>query len=180
MPPQGSMPICPQIVAIAKPKRIKWCLEELLDFATYLEGKVHETSYPGVCLVELENKNDISKINESLRIYKFSFAKRLVITYKCVKERDQLVQIIRDILNIIILLFNINSVRIIYSLRGRSKEYLTKETISILLKEYMLTENRHSHLILDLEGLDKVVALSFGLARSCGYDCLLVKPPTIR
>ncbi len=171
------MPLCPQVIAVSKPKRVRWCYEELADLAAYLEGEVEETGFPGVCTV-YTRRRVIDSIDDALRLYKFSFAKRVVIPWSCVKEQGELTEILENLFNILrnIYIEKYSEVRLIVSLRGRSKQYLPASTLHKLLVEHGMRGDRRSRLVLAIEGLDSIVAVAFGRERSCGYDCLLVRP----
>ena len=156
---------------------MRWCYEELADLAAYLEGEVEETGFPGVCVVHTHRRVTDS-IDDALRLYKFSFARRIVVPLDCARERGELMNILKNIFNIMknVYIEKYSGVRLIVSLRGSSKRYLSTDALHKLLVEHGVKEDRRSRLVLAIEGLDRIVAVALGLEKSCGYGCLLVRP----
>jgi len=159
---------------------VRWCYEELTDLSAYLEGEVRETEFPGVCTVHAR-REVINSIDNALRLYKFSFARRVVVPWKCAGERNGLIEILKEIFNILnnIYIKKYPEIRLVVSLRGSSKQYLSTSSLQRLLVDHGIRENRRSKLVLDIEGLDRIVAVAFGRESSCGYGCLLVRPKTL-
>ncbi len=142
-----------------------------------MEGEVEETEFPGVCTV-YTRRRVIDSIDYALRLYKFSFARRIVVPWFCAREKGELARILKNIFNIIknIHLEKYSEVRLIVSLRGRSKQYLSESALYKMLVEHSIRGNKKSRLLLAIEGLDSIVAVTLGRERSCGYGCLFVKP----
>ena len=108
-----------------------------------------------------------------IRKYKFSFARRIVFTHACAANREELINLIKALLE----KYKAGSpIRIIFALRGSSKKYIDKKELEGILSEYNIAHSRKSRLILDLEGLGDIVALTLGQEASCGFDCMLVAP----
>ncbi len=164
---------CPKIIAIAKPKRTKWCYEELMDLATFMGGEVHYTNYEGVFTITSNIEIPLENILTGIRIYKFAFAKRLVLVMECAWSRDETLNAIIKILD----KFNkLSNIKVIMAQRGASKKYINKNDIKNIMKNKRLFYNKKSNIVLDIEGIDNLIAISFGPSISCGFDCMLVLP----
>lgn len=178
MPPERDLPVCPAAVIVAKPKRTRWCLEEAWDLATVLGLRVYETGNTGVFLLWGDSPH-LSREGflDSLRRYRFSFASRVVLSRACIRlageDRDRIVEeaysVIKKALSRVA-----GGVRLIIALRGKSKGYLDEHAISDFIRASGLRVDRRGPYILDLEGFDNNIIVSWGRPRSCGYQCLLV------
>ncbi len=156
MPATGGMPECPSAVIVAKPGREAWALEEAWDLAVIVSGRVEKTRFPGVMLLYSPLRGE--KLVEALRRGpRNAFIKRIVVARACFRmgRVERLEGLPRR-------------ARLIVALRGSSKSMDYRSVIGV---DY---NDRRSQLVIDVEGVDDVIIVSWGRALSCGYDCLLV------
>ncbi len=151
------MPLCPAAVVVAKPGRVGWALEEAWDLAVLLDGEARETGYPGVILVysNLPRHEIVEKFRRALRQ---SFIVRIVVPRVC-GTVDSPPRVKPPV----------ERARLIVALRGASKRVPVEEIIV-----GRLVRDRRSRYIVDVEGVDEIIMVSWGEARACGYDCTLV------
>ncbi len=179
MPAEGVLSICPSAVAVAKPKRARWSLDELWDLAAYIGGRVVETRYVGVYLIftdEVKGYEELASVfKEALALYKLSFTSRVVVSRSCVKARGEPGTIIADVKNALREALNdmgALTVRVIVSLRGEVKELLDRSMIESFIASLGRRLDRRSNDIIDVEGVDDMVIISWGRGNRCGYGCL--------
>ncbi|MCE4622796.1 MAG: hypothetical protein F7B19_05740 [Desulfurococcales archaeon] len=177
MPAERSVPLCPTAIIISKPKRIQWCLEEAWDIASYLGAEVHSTPYDGVFYLAAGIGIRREELLNAIRTYKFSFASRLVIVNTCISlENKDSNAVITEFSEYIEKLSESipTPVRLISSLRGKSKQFLNDSLINNILLKNNIKIHRKSGYAIDVEGLDDFISISWGKIMSCGYRCILI------
>jgi len=160
VPVEERVPECPTAVVVAKPGRARWALEEAWDLAVLLGGRAEETGYPGV--IVLRAPVSWGEAAAALaRAPRNAFIARIVVPGACgsVESPPRVEAPPRA--------------RLIVALRGASKSL----DLAGLLGGRVPFNDRRSPVVVDVEGLDRVVSVTVGRARSCGYGCLLVAPP---
>jgi len=159
VPAEERVPECPTAVIVAKPGRVRWALEEAWDLAVLLEGSVEETPYAGVFVIRapLSWRDAAGAL---ARAPKSAFIARIVVPGACGSvDAPPRVEVPPR-------------ARLIVALRGASKTV----DLAALLGGRIPFNVRRSHTVVDVEGVDRVVSVTVGRARSCGYGCLLVAP----
>ena len=124
-----------------------------------LGGEARETGYPGVIVIEAPRRPLPPE-----KFPKMAFISRITVPLHCLQPptRDGLLEALRGAPR---------RARVIYALRGETKQAWIREIVESLVKA-----DRRSQYVLALEGLDRVLMVSWGPRRSCGYGCLLVAP----
>ncbi len=98
------------------------------------------------------------------KLPKMAFVSRITVPLHCLRQprREQLAETLRGAPR---------RARIIYALRGETKQAWIREVV-----ESIVRGDRRSQHVLVLEGLGDILIVSWGPRRSCGYGCLLVAP----
>ncbi len=172
MPPKALMPLCPKGVAVSKPKRDTWLVEELLDTIVPKDPtvRVEASGYPGVVLVY----SSLEPWRLSKLVYSgyHSFMRRFVPSQYCVRvaslgELEALVGRIASLLEG-------RRLRLMVSLRGFLKRQGGERIVRARLLDSGCIIDRGSSFALAIESIDEVVVAAMGNTRRCGLDCVTI------
>ena len=173
MSPERRVPACPQGIAVSRPKRGSWLVEELLDTLVVEDpgARVEATKYPGVFLVYSSLRP--SRIAKLVYSGYHSFMKRFVPSQFCgvVASIGELEQFLGSSLGSFI---RGRDLRLMVTLRGLLKRLGGERTIRSLLLSLGCSITRKPELVLAVESIDEVVVAALGNTRRCGPDCVAI------
>ena len=173
MPPEERVPICPQGVAVSRPKRDSWLIEELLDTLVPEDpgARVEATRYPGVLLVY----SSLRPARLAKLVYSgyHSFMKRFVPSQFCsiASSVEDLEAFLESSLS---RAASGGRLRVMVSLRGVLKRLGGERAVRSLLSRLGYSITRDSSLVLAVESVDEVVVAALGNTRRCGPDCVTI------
>jgi len=166
VPAGGVLSECPAGVVVAKEKRWSWAVEEAMDLAAWVGGRVEETPYRGVILVYDASPEELASVLANLRM---AFISRITLTKGCTRLGEDPTPIILNALDRVG-----DRVDVRFYLRGKSKEYDLRSIVERVIMERGVVPRRRSQEALILEGFDDFVVFGWGRKRSCGYRCVYV------
>jgi len=175
VPPSSVLPQLVKAVAVSKPRRSSWLIEELLDALIPLDESVEisRTRFPGVLVVISEKLTPRDVARAALRV-ELSFMSRLVpaIVALEAEREEQVVEALLDILG----RARVGEVRLEAVIRGEGKRVVTEAMVREALVKAGLRLAMSSKKILALESIDKLFVAAIGEARKCGLSCKLIHP----
>ncbi|MEN2999487.1 MAG: hypothetical protein ABDH61_02800 [Acidilobaceae archaeon] len=173
VPAEGHLSQLLKAVAIAKPQRERWLLEELYDLLIPLDedARVERSGFRDVLLV-LSSRLRPHEISNAAQQLEFSFMSRLVPSTSIVRagRREELFESLEPLLP------SGRKLKLIVSLRGRGKEVVAEGELEALVRFRGNLLSRQSQEVLVVESLGEVFVISFGITRRCGLSCTVVVP----
>lgn len=167
------LPHLVKAVAVSKPRRERWLVEELLDVLIVGDEnvRVEATRFPGVLAVlsEILTPYDISRLARRLE---FSFMSRLVpaVIVKEVSDLRELMETIAEVLG----KRGLAEVNLIATIRGDGKKVVTEGKLRDLMMEIGYRFSRSSPTTLAVESIDRIFIVTVGTLRKCGLGCKLL------
>jgi hypothetical protein len=172
VPSSELLPELVKAVAVSKPNRDTWLVEELLDsFTPWDEGvEVTRTRFPGVLLV-LSRKLDPATISRLSRRVEFSFMARLVpaVVALHVEAKSELVGVLERLLRGVA-----EDLDLIVTIRGEGKSVVSESDLRSLITGMNYRLRRGARRVLAVESVDRLFVLAVGVIRSCGLNCRLL------
>ena len=177
MLPQGGMPECPAAVAVAKPRRDSWLVEELYDtlFTGDPGARVVRTRFPGVLLVY--SSLEPARLVPLFRRVEHSFLQRLVPAQRCIAEAspgdpERLVEELARLLAAA----EVKEAKLLAVMRGAGKEvYGGSRSLEQAMARAGVKPSRRAHrYVVALESVDRLLVAAAGITRGCGLGCILV------
>jgi hypothetical protein len=172
VPSSELLPELVKAVAVSKPNRDTWLVEELLDsFTPWDEGvEVTRTRFPGVLLV-LSRKLDPATISRLSRRVEFSFMARLVpaVVALHVGARSELLEALERLLKGVT-----EDLDLITVIRGEGKSVVSESDLRSLITGMNYRLRRGARRVLAVESVDRLFVLAVGVIRSCGLNCKLL------
>ncbi|MEN2999394.1 MAG: hypothetical protein ABDH61_02325 [Acidilobaceae archaeon] len=160
-------------LAIAKPQRESWLLEELYDLLVPLDEdvKVERSGFRDVLLV-LSARLQPREICRAAQLMEFSFMSRLVPGTKVARATrpEELYRALEPLLP------SGRRLKLMVSLRGRGKEVVREEELERYVSSRGNLLSRQSREVLVVESIGEVFVLSYGITHKCGLSCTLVVP----
>lgn len=173
MPSSRVLPQLVKAVAVSKPRRDTWLVEELLDaFIVWDEGvRVERTRFPGVLLVISEKLDPQSIVRLASRL-EFSFMSRLVPATIAV-EVENLNQLLEKLVEVIggsgVHEFKLQAV-----VRGDGKTVVSESQLRAALEKMNFRVAGNARKVLAVESIDRLFVATLGEVRKCGYNCKLI------
>ncbi|MCS7107127.1 MAG: hypothetical protein NZ902_03375 [Acidilobaceae archaeon] len=168
--------LVPQLLkalAVAKPQREGWLLEELYDLLAPMDesAKVERSEFHDVLLV-LSERLQPSEICRAAQRMEFSFMSRLVPAMRVVKAagRAELLSALQALVP------SGKRLGLMVSLRGRGKELVRVGELAEYLKARQNSLSRQSREVVVVESVGDLFVLSYGITLRCGLGCTLVVP----
>ena len=177
MPAEGGLPQCPAAVAVAKPRRDTWLVEELYDtvFLGDPEARVERTRFPGVLLVYTRLPPE--RLIPLFRRVEHSFLQRLVPAQRCVAQAspgdpERLVEELARLLASA----GVGEARLIAVLRGEGKGLAAgrRALEEAMLRAGVRPARRAARHAVAVESVDRLLVAAAGITRGCGMECLLI------
>lgn len=172
VPSSELLPELVKAVAVSKPNRDTWLVEELLDsFTPWDEGvEVTRTRFPGVLLV-LSRKLDPATISRLSRRVEFSFMARLVpaVVALHVGAKSELLEALERLLKGVT-----EDLDLITVIRGEGKSVVSESDLRSLITGMNYRLRRGARRVLAVESVDRLFVLAVGVIRSCGLNCKLL------
>jgi len=172
VPSSELLPELVKAVAVSKPNRDTWLVEELLDsFTPWDEGvEVTRTRFPGVLLV-LSRKLDPTTISRLSRRVEFSFMARLVpaVVALHVGAKSELLEALERLLKGVT-----EDLDLITVIRGEGKSVVSESDLRSLITGMNYRLRRGARRVLAVESVDRLFVLAVGVIRSCGLNCKLL------
>ncbi|MEM0497142.1 MAG: hypothetical protein QXR22_02955 [Acidilobaceae archaeon] len=173
MPPNKLMPEFIKGIAISKPKRESWLIEELYDALIPLDESViiEKTRFQGV-LVILSDRLDARTISRAASKAEFSFMSRLIpaLVVLVASSRSDIDNAITRLLDGL----TRNNIRLIANLRGSGKNLYSKRELTSKIESLGFKVLSRASRVLVIESIDNIVVLSYGNTRRCGLNCILL------
>jgi hypothetical protein len=172
VPSSELLPELVKAVAVSKPNRDTWLVEELLDsFTPWDEGvEVRRTRFPGVLLV-LSRRLDPATIARLSRRVEFSFMTRLIPATIAlhVEAKSELVGALERLLRGVT-----GDLDLIVTIRGEGKSVVSESEVKSLITGMNYRLRRGAVRVLAVESVDRLFVLAVGVIRSCGLNCKLL------
>jgi len=161
-------------VAVSKPGRESWLMDEVLDTIIPHDpgASMVETRFKSVFLVY--SSLDPVNLARIVSAGYHSFMKRFVPALSVF--RVGVFRELEDRLSSILANTNLGHVRLITALRGKGKSIASRSLIEGIVRGLGLKPSRRSSKVIDIESIDDLFIIAYGITRYCGPDCILVYP----
>ncbi len=173
MPSSQLLPELVKAVAVSKPNRDTWLIEELLDALIVgdEEVEVRRTRFPGVLLV-LSRRLDPVSVSRLSRRVEFSFMTRLVpaLVAMEVRVREELVRTLEEMLRGV----RVEELDLMVTVRGEGKDVVSEFDVREVVSRLNYRLRRGAGRVVAVESIDKLFVMAVGVVRSCGLNCKLV------
>jgi len=182
VPPQGGLPECPAAVAVAKPRRDSWLVEELYDtlFPGDPGARVERTRFPGVLLVY--TSLEPSRLVALIRRAEHGFLQRLVPAQRCIPnaapgDPERLVAELASLLAA----GGVSQATLIASLRGEGKRLAGgRRSLEEAMARAGVRPARRARHAVAVESVDTLIVAAAGITRGCGLGCTLIDHTSIK
>jgi len=173
VPPSNILPELVKAVAVSKPNRDTWLVEELLDaLIVGDEGvEITRTRFPGVLLV-LSRKLDPVTVSKLSRRTEFSFMSRLVPAILTIKVESvgELLGALEEVLRG----RPVEELDVWVTIRGEGRNVVSESYVKNMVSTMNYRLRRGAGRVLAVESVDKLFVVAVGTMRSCGLNCRLL------
>ncbi len=173
MPPSKLLPELIKAIAISKPNRDSWLVEELLDaFLIWDESvRIERTRFPGVLLV-LSRKLDPITLSKLAMRTTFSFMSRLIpaVTIVEIGTINELAGILERLLRE----EKIRELNTMITIRGEGKRIASESMIKNIIANMNYTVKKDAKRVIAIESIDELFTIAIGTIKTCGLECKLL------
>lgn len=169
------MPLCPVGIAVSKPGRESWLVDEIADSILPRDpgARIERTGFDNVVAIysEVIPPHELPRL--VLRMEQ-AFLKRLAPVEECVRPGSpgELDRFISGFLAS----RGVKELQLWVYIRGSGKEIASRGRVERLVRSLGIELGRGATTVFDLESLNEVFTLSLGITRKCGLDCVLILP----